>query len=333
MIALLAIAAAGATLGPDLPPPEPVIPRLPYPPEAPVLPQPMLTLAPPAPGLPAAVRTMIEAAYKTGNDKTISDVVGLAKDNFPTYIDEISAIAQAQGEKLAGVRKDAQEREQARIAAASFLQIWKGELEAGGSRSTGTTRTTAVYASAKLQRDGIKWRQKFNARLDYQETDHESTTERWLMAWQPNYKFNDIRYAYGLAQYEHDRFLGIQSRGTFGTGVGWLVASKPNLNITLEAGPAIRRTVYYDLDNTTRLAGRGSFSAMWKITPTLTFREDAAVFFESDDATASSATALETKLIGRLSAKFSYNIQFERETPLTSRQLDTVTRASLVYGF
>jgi putative salt-induced outer membrane protein len=276
---------------------------------------------------------MIEAAYKTGNDKTISDVVGLAKDNFPTYIDEISAMAQTQGEKLAGVRKEAQEREQARILQASFLQIWKGELEAGGSRSTGTTQTTSIYASAKLQRDGIRWRQKFTARLDFQETDHERTTERWLAAWQPNYKFNDLRYAYGLAQYEHDRFLGIQSRGTFGTGIGYLVASKPNLNITLEAGPAVRRTVYIDENNTTRLAGRGSLSVMWKVSPTLTFREDAAIFFEGDDATASSATALETKLIGALKAKFSYSLQFERETPTTSRQLDTVTRATLVYGF
>jgi putative salt-induced outer membrane protein len=330
MIAALLI--AGAALGPDLPV-EAFVPRLPFAPDAPVVPQPMLTLAPPAPGLPAPIRTMIEAAYKTGNDKTISDVVGLAKDNFPTYIDDISALAQTQGEHLAGVRKETQEREQARIAAASFLQIWKGELEAGGSRSTGTTQTTSIYASAKLQRDGIKWRQKFNARLDYQETDHERTTERWLAAWQPNYKFSDIRYAYGLAQYEHDRFLGIQSRVTAGTGIGWLVASKPKLNITLEAGPAVRRTVYIDLENTTRLAGRGSLSAVWKISPTLTFREDAAVFFEGDDATASNATALETKLIGSLSAKFSYNIQFERETPTTSRQLDTVTRATLVYGF
>jgi putative salt-induced outer membrane protein len=142
-----------------------------------------------------------------------------------------------------------------------------------------------------------------------------------------------VRYAYGLAQYEHDRFLGIQSRGTFGVGFGYLVASRSNLNITLEAGPAIRRTVFIDEDNTTKLAGRGSFSAMWQISPTLTFRQDASLFFEGDDATASSATALETKLLGALKAKFSYNLQFERETPTTSRQLDTVTRATLVYGF
>jgi len=328
----IALLIAAAALGPDLPMEE-IVPRLPFAPEAPVVPQPMLELAPLRPSLPAPVRTMIEAAYKTGNDKTISDVVGLAKDNFPTYITEIESISALQRQLLAGVRQEEQQREQARIMAASLFQIWKGELEAGGSRSTGTTRTTSIYASAKLQRDGIRWRQRLTARLDYQETDHERTTERWLAAWQPNYKFNDVHYAYGLAQYEHDRFLGIQSRGTFGVGIGYLVASRSNLNITLEAGPAMRRTVFIDEANRTRLAGRGSLSAMWQISPTLTFRQDAALFFEGDDATASSATALETKLLGALKAKFSYNLQFERETPTTSRQLDTVTRATLVYGF
>ncbi|MDO6415752.1 DUF481 domain-containing protein [Sphingomonas sp. BIUV-7] len=327
----LLLLAAGA-LGPDLPLEE-TAPRLPFAPEAPVVPQPMLQFAPPAPGLPGPVRTMIEAAFKTGNDKTISDVVGLAKDNFPTYITEIESISALQRTMLANVREQAQEREQARIAAASLFQIWKGELEAGGTRSTGTTRTLGIYASAKLQRDGIRWRQRLTARLDYQETDNERTTERWQIAWQPNYKFNDLRYAYGLAQYEHDRFLGIESRGTFGVGYGYLAASRPDLTITLEAGPAIRRTVFIDEANRTKLAGRGSFSAMWAISPTLTFRQDAAVFFEGTDATASSATALETKLLGALKAKFSYNLQFERETPTTSRQLDTVTRATLVYGF
>lgn len=324
---------AAAALGPDLPLEQVPVPRLPYPPEAPVVPQPMLHLEPTAPGLPRPVRTMIEAAYKTGNDKTITDVVGLAKDNFPTYIDEIEDVSQRQAKLLANVRQEARDREQARIAAASLFEIWKGELEAGGSRSTGTTRNVGIYAAAKLQRDGIRWRQRLNARLDYQETDNERTTERWLVAWQPNYKFNDLRYAYGLVQYEHDRFLGIESRGTFGTGIGYIAAQRRNLTITLEAGPAIRRTVFIDEANTTKLAGRGSLAAWWQISPTLTFRQDAAVFFEGDDATASSTTALETKLLGSLRAKFSYNVQFERETPTTSRQLDTVTRATLVYGF
>jgi hypothetical protein len=141
----VALLIAAAALGPDLPLEE-IAPRLPFAPEAPVLPQPMLRLAPQPPGLPGPIRTMIEAAYKTGNDKTISDVVGLAKDNFPTYIAEIDNIAGMQKLMLANMREEAQQREQARIMAASLFQIWKGELEAGGSRSTGTTRTTSIYA-------------------------------------------------------------------------------------------------------------------------------------------------------------------------------------------
>lgn len=293
----------------------------------------LLTLDPPAPHLPDAVRTMIVAAYKTGNDKTIADVVGLAKDNFPLFLDEIGHVADAQGKILATARHEALEKEQERIAQAGFLQIWKGELEAGASRATGSARTLGIYVSAALTRDGLRWRQKFNARIDYQRTDGQTTTERWLTAWQPNYKLSDAVYTYGLAQYEHDRFLDIDSRETAGVGIGYQAASRRNLKVTVEAGPAVRHTNFVELPSRTTLAGRASLSARWALSPTLALSQDAALFFEQTDATASSTTALETKLLGALKAKFSYNIQFERETPTTDRQLDTVTRATLVYSF
>ena len=317
------------TEGPPIPTVAPLIAWAPPAPPTHVL----ITLDPPAPHLPAAARVMIVAAYKTGNDKTIADVVGLAKDNFPLFLDEIGTIADAQGKILASARRAALEKEQERIAQAGFLQIWKGELEAGASRATGSANTLGIYVSAALTRDGLRWRQKFNARLDYQRTDGLTTTERWLAAWQPNYKLNDALYTYGLGQYEHDRFLDIEARETLGVGIGYQAAARRNLKVTLEAGPALRHTNFVELSSRTTLAGRASLSARWALSPTLALSQDAALFFESDDTTASSTTSLETKLLGALKAKFSYNIQFERETPITDRQLDTVTRATLVYSF
>jgi putative salt-induced outer membrane protein len=292
----------------------------------------VLVVAPPL-SLPDPVRTMIEAAYKTGDDKTITAVVGLAKANFPNYLPDIEDVSAEQAKLLAAVRRETQEREQARIAAASFFDIWKGTLEAGGSRSTGTTEAVGIYASAKLTRDGLRWRQQIDARLDYQETNNVPSTERWLVAWQPNYKIDDQFYAYGLGQYEHDKFLGYNSRETLGVGLGYQAVSSPKLKITIEGGPAFRHTDYVAQPSRTTIAGRGSLSARWALSPTFSFLQDASVFYEANDATASSNTSLETKLIGSLRARFSYNVQFERESPISDRRLDTTTRATLVYGF
>jgi putative salt-induced outer membrane protein len=203
----------------------------------------------------------------------------------------------------------------------------------GASRSTGTTRTFGVYASAKLARDGLNWRQKFSGRLDIQQTDNVTTTERVIVAYQPNYKFDERLYSYGLTQYEHDRTLGYDSRFTLGAGLGYTAISTGRAKLEVEGGPAIRHTSFTDEPTTTTLAGRASLTGKIALTPTLTLSQDAALFFEAKDTTITSTSAIESTLIGRLKAKLSYNIQYEQNAPEGSHALDTVTRATLVYGF
>ena len=280
-----------------------------------------------------AIASMIAAAYRTGDDKTIEAVVGVAKATFPDQVAEIDRLAAGDAAMLAGTRREEQEREQQRIASATFFEIWKGELEAGASRSTGSSRTFGAYASAKLARDGLNWRQRLSGRIDYQETDHVTTTERLIAAWQPSYKFDDRLYGYGLAQYEHDRSLGYDHRFTASSGFGYTVVSKPGAKVELEAGPAVRRTDFTDMGNRTTLAARGSLAARLALSPTLAFTQDAAIFFEARDTTASATTSLDTKLIGALKARLSYNVQYEQDAPDGRPSLDTISRATLVYSF
>lgn len=295
--------------------------------------------APPPVRLPADIdpidtlAAMIAAAYRTGDDATINAVVGVAKATFPNEVAVIDRLAAGDAAVLAQMRKDEQERERIRIQQARFFQIWKGELEAGASRSTGTSRSLGVYASAKLTRDGLDWRQKFSARIDLQQTDNVTTTERLIAAWQPNYKFDERLYAYGLTQYEHDRTLGYNSRFTIGAGLGYTVLATGNAKLEVEGGPAFRHTDYTDEPTHNTIAARASLTGKIALSPTVSISQDAALFFEAKDTTISATTALETTLIGALKAKFSYNIQYEQNAPEGTHALDTVTRATLVYGF
>lgn len=292
-----------------------------------------------APKLPPGVdatdtlAAMIAAAYRSGDDATINAVVGVAKATFPDQVAVIDRLAAGDAAILADTRKEAQEREQARIMQARFFQIWKGELEGGATRSTGTTRSLGIYASAKLTRDGLEWRQKVSGRLDVQQTDNVTTTERLIAAWQPNYKIDDRLYSYGLAQYEHDRTLGYDHRFTIGAGIGYTAISTATTRLEFEGGPAVRRTDFTDLPGTTTIAGRASVTARVALTPTLTLSEDAALFVEAKDTTATATSALESTLIGAVKARLSFNIQYEQDAPDTVHKLDTVTRATLVYGF
>jgi putative salt-induced outer membrane protein len=166
-----------------------------------------------------------------------------------------------------------------------------------------------------------------------QETNGVTTTERVTASWQPNYKFDDRLYAYGLGQYEHDQFLGYANRYTGGGGLGYRLVAGSKLILDLEGGPVLRQTDFIDEPNETTIAGRASLSMRWKVTPTLQLSQDAAVYVEQGNNNATSTTALDTRLLGALKARFSYNLQYERDTPAGRESLDTLSRATIVYSF
>lgn len=279
------------------------------------------------------IAAMLAAAYRTGDDATIRAVTGVAKATFPDQLAEIDRLAAGDAAVLATTRKEEQLRQQQRIADATFFEIWKGELELGAGQSNGNSNVTGIYASAKLSRDGLLWRQKLNARIDYQRTDGTTTTERALIAYQPNYKLGDDSYVYGLVQYERDKSLGYSNRETFGGGIGMTAFKSTRGKIDIEGGPALRETDFIGQANRTTIAGRASLAARYALSSTLNFSQDASLFVESGDTTASSTSAIDTRLLGRLKAKLSYNIQFEQDAAEGHRSLDTTGRATLVYGF
>jgi len=283
--------------------------------------------------LPSPVRAMIEAAIDGGDAATIDSTIALARKTNPYAAAEIDAIEkEVRARRDARVRAAAEER-QARIAEAGLLDNWKGQVEFGGSRSTGNSRTLGLYGALSGEREGLHWRHKFAGRADLQEASGITTTQRALASWQPHYKFDERLYAYGLAQYEHDRFLGFDNRYTASGGMGYGVVATQSVKIDIEGGPALRHVDSTTGPNTTALAGRASMSLGWKITPTLQLTQTGALYLESGDNSATATTALDTKLIGDLKARFSYNVQYERDAPRGVRPVDTLTRATLVYSF
>ena len=279
------------------------------------------------------IAAMLAAAYRTGDDATIRSVLGVAKATFPDQAVEIDRLAAGDAAVLAASRKDEQMRQQQRIAEATFFEIWKGELELGASRSTGTADVSGLYLSAKLTRDGLTWRQKLTGRIDYQRTNGLTTTERASLAYQPSYKLDDDNYIYGLAQYERDTSLGYANRETISAGIGMSAFKSPRGKIDIEAGPAVRETDFTEQPNRLTLAARASVGAHYALSPTLNFSQDAALLVESGDTTATSTSAIDTRLLGRLKAKLSYNVQYEQDAAPGQKSLDTTGRATLVYAF
>ena len=283
--------------------------------------------------LDPGIRKMIDTAIAKGDTATITSVLAVARLAAPDALEEIDRQEKLWRTSLAARTARAREERLAKLRAASLLQNWKGEVEAGASRSTGSTTNFGLLGSLDLKRAGIEWTHQLSARAEVQSTNGETTAERVFAAWQPNYRFQERAYAYGLAQYEQDPFAGYDSRFTLGGGLGYSALDSERLKLRFEGGPALRRVDEVHGAPHSRVVGRGSMNLDWRITPTLSFTQKTAIYVEGADGNVVANTALDTKLIGNLKARFSYNLQYERNPPLGTPELNTQSRATFVYGF
>ena len=316
------------------PPPEDIAP------EDQQLPLVTLLIPPPpnpnAVALPPAARDLLEQAMQKGSPESFAAVEKLARATYPAGGAQIDALAAENSAKIAE-KKAADARAKAdELAAASFLDDWKGEVDLGGSYTTGATDALALYGGLKLTKEGLRWRQSFSGRVDYAKSAGILSTDKDTAAYQPQYKLTDRLYIYGLGQFDRDEILGFSYRFTESSGLGYTVLPGTNLHLDLEAGPAVRETRYIgDLegDRETRLAGRGSVNFLWKPNPNVSLTEVAAIYVERSNSNITSTTALDTKLFGPLKVRFSYNITYEQDTPTVAKSLDTITTAAIVYSF
>lgn len=300
-------------------------------------------LTPAAAGpLPEPIRAMIFQAAESDDPTVLATVLSVARQAAPQSLEQIDAAAAEAGEIRAAARPgqappppDAETLPQAPpVAVAATRQAeWKGAVELGGSREVGSTDARRAYGSMDLSHTAVDWTHRIIAKADYQEADDRKTSERFSLAYQPQVRFSPGFYGFALTQYEHDRFLGLRHRHTVGLGAGLTLLDESALRVAVDAGPAFRATDYYAREQENTLAGRGSLAAKWTPTDRITVSQEAAIYVDAGQTSAKSTTWVETQLFGPLKGRLSYNVQHERDERIDRSDVDTATRASLVYSF
>lgn len=286
------------------------------------LPAPALATAP----LPEAVRTMLAEAIASGNESDIDAVARVARKTNPDAAVEIDAM-------IGGFKQGKAAEKEEKIRNAGPLDMWGGKGEFGLFRSTGTTSEFGVSASLNLVREGLRWKHILRANADYRRANGRTSRERFLGAYEPRLQVNGNTFTYGLVQYERDPFIGFDNRYTASAGVGYDLVDSEKLKLTVDTGPSFRHVKNTDDGREERAGLRSSLDFNFKLSPTLTIRQNAYAYVEKDQRTLSSLTALDAKILSRLSARFSYNTDYESETEITPESFDTLSKVTLVYDF
>lgn len=287
--------------------------------------------------LPDAVRLLIENAIATDNEGDITTVVKIAKASYPQASTEIDKIVQPWLDIRANQKLAEENRTKAQRAVTAppppSPVIWTGQGELGGFRSTGTIDELGLAASVNLKRAGPRWTHLFRARVDYRRTDGSTSRESFLAAYEPRLQVSPRTFIYGLTQFERAPYLGYRERYTASAGFGSKIVESDAMTFAIDTGPSFRSTHFISEEEDNRFGWRASSDFDWKLSPTVSLRQDTNAYIETRMQTVNGLFALDTKLVTRLSARFSYDVRYESPTDIKEKRLDTMSKVTLVYNF
>ncbi|WP_336977506.1 DUF481 domain-containing protein [Altererythrobacter fulvus] len=293
--------------------------------------------------LPQPVREMVEAAIATGDPAKVKTVVEIAKATNPGDTAQLEAMEASFAAKQQELAKASAAKEEARLRSAGLLQNWSGSGEVGASFASGNSDNAGASLGVELKRKGIDWSHRLRATLDYQRSNGATTRERYFLSYEPRYQIDDGLFAYGLAQYEQDRFQGFAGRYAASGGLGYTVLNGNGITLATKLGPAFRRTDYLDGSGESRLAVLAGMNFDWKITDRLKLTQDtnmvaetgseATVIVDSANTSVNLVTGLEAKISRRLSTRLSFDLDYNSNPPQDSVSTDTLSRFTLLYGF
>lgn len=289
------------------------------------------------PGLPPAVRAMVDEAMKRGEPDTVKTVIEVARRTNPgagAELDRLEASFRTNRAKLVAAENA---RKQEALRNAGPFEGWTGKGEFGALRSTGNSTDLGVTAGFKANRIGIDWRHRVTARFDFQRSDGDTTRNRFLVSYEPSFDISKRAFVYGLAQYERDRPQGFDARYSASLGGGYRFFDRDGLKLELKGGPAWRRTQVIEprlLDeDDSYLAALGALDFEWRFADNLTLTETASAFVHSGNSTYNSLTGIEAGIARRLKARLSYSIEHDTDPPDGTEKTDTLSRFSVIYDF
>lgn len=217
-----------------------------------------------------------------------------------------------------------------------------GEGELGLLVTSGNSETESVNAKFDLNYETARWRHNghfealYNAEeieTESGESEMETSAEKYLVSAKTGYKFTENNYVYLTGVYEDDRFSGYDYQTSVSAGYGRRVFKTERMLLEMEIGPGYR---YNRLDSGGEekeaiLRGYALFTS--KLTQSSSFRQELSVLTGADQTVSKSVSAVKAQVIGALSMKAAFTLEYTSSVPEGTDETDTETALTLVYSF
>ncbi|MEH8020469.1 MULTISPECIES: DUF481 domain-containing protein [Rheinheimera] len=227
-----------------------------------------------------------------------------------------------------------------------FFGTVTGDIELGFLFTSGNTDSFAIRANSELVHDLEYFRNRYQmqsllqknnvARNANGDTQNVTTASRYSFTGQSNYKLVKGRESiFGRATYAHDKFGAFREQASLAVGYGNRVYEQRTSYFDLETGPGFS---YSNTAASVTHSGVIWFVAAnldYALFDTSSFRQtlEGALSLDGENTIFLSRSSITTKIIDKLSMRFSFIVKYNSEPEGDLRKADTETSASLVYTF
>lgn len=213
------------------------------------------------------------------------------------------------------------------------FQGWDGELELNILTTSGNTSQQSFGLAGEIKQDSGQFHQTIRAFFDLNKNTGVKDKQQWGLSYKLDYDISNKLYITSFTGYENDQFGTFRERVTASLGLGYPVIDSESFSWKIEGGPGVLFTKALAGEQyMTSLNAFASSLFTWTINKRSDFSNQTNVYF-GNRSVIESQTALKVRINGSLSSKFSYDIQHDRDAPLSRKKTDTVARAGLLYDF
>ena len=219
------------------------------------------------------------------------------------------------------------------VATRAIATPWHTHTELSYIQTSGNTDTSSFGLDFHAQKSWLPHEIAFDFDSHYATSNGKETKNVWFLETHYYYHFSKILELEYLVGYKRDKFSGFEYQFYTGPGLGWQAIQTPDQSLSLNL------LILYSIDSYTTgqkdiyPSGRAGLEYTYRITPTLTFFEEAN--WRSDLSHPSnwflySKSSFYSTIDGKLKLGVSYKIDYKNRPPEDKKKMDRTFMVSLV---
>lgn len=210
---------------------------------------------------------------------------------------------------------------------------WSGSIAGGYVAVRGNSESETENFKAELLYDKGRWHHSLLGTAVGASQDDETSAEAYKAQAKTEYDLADRFYAFGLAEYNKDRFSSYDYQIFEAAGIGWRVFRTQTMELNLEAGPGLTQSKLESGEDQNEAVARVGGDYHWHISENAVFSETVSSSIGSDNTYLESLTELKASIVGNLALVLGYLWKHNTDVDPGTDKSDTLTSVSLEYKF